>query len=128
MAKKTTLTVHKYRINTGSHVTEDGVRHQKGSSFWSSAELLKHNLPGEQRIALLETRERVSEADYADLMANGSTRPRSTTPPADEADDNDLTLEELKEYAKGSEIDISDCGDDAELIAERIAQAESTDA
>jgi hypothetical protein len=130
-AKKSTAisAVHQYRINSGAHVTEDGKRHPKGSTFWSAADLLRHNLPGERRIELLSTRERVSAGDYAELMANGSTTVKLASAPAESEDKYpEWNLDELVAYAGEEGIDLTACNGDKAAIVEVIQAADSSNA
>lgn len=121
--------VHQYRLNSGAHITEDGKRHPKGATFWSRQELLRHNRPGERRLELLATQERVSESDYEELMANGSTAPKSATEQADAEDQYpEWTLDELISYAGEEGIDLTSCNGDKTAIVELIKSAESSNA
>lgn len=132
MAKKQEkITVYKYRLNGGSHVAENEVLHRKGGTFWSAQELLKHNQPGERRFELLDKREGVNEDDYADLLANGATKPQrkaaAVPDPEPEDDYGEYSLDELVAYAGEEGIDISACNGDRTAIAQLIKQAESGD-
>jgi hypothetical protein len=130
-------TVTKYRINTGSHIDELGVRHLKNSDaavFESIQNLLKHNLPGEQRFEKIGEREIDRDGEEFKLRMRGATGedlegeeiPEELTHPADNTSDEDenqeidlfsMTVKELKQYADDNEIDLEDATTKADIIS-----------
>lgn len=130
-------TITKYRINTGSHIDELGVRHLKGTPgavFESIQNLLKHNLPGEQRFEKISEREIDRDSEEFKLRMRGATGedlegveiPEELTQPVDNTPDNDedqevdlfsMTVKELKQYADDNEIDLEDATTKADIIS-----------
>ena len=129
--------IYKYRINTGSHVDELGIRHLKntdGAVFESIQKLTKHNLPGEQRYELISEREIDAESNEYKLRMRGATGedlegeeiPEELTHPADNTSDEDenqeidlfsMTVKELRQYADDNEIDLEDATTKADIIS-----------
>lgn len=130
-------TITKYRINTGSHVDELGIRHLKNSDsaiFESIQNLLKHNLPGEQRFEKIGEREIDRDSEEFKLRMRGATGedlegveiPEEFTQPVDNTSDGDedqevdlfsMTVKELKQYADDNEIDLEDATTKADIIS-----------
>jgi len=102
-------TLYTFRINTGSHVDENNKRHLRGSKFTTKNNLLKHNLPGENRFELLDKNE-VKEGE--DTLPSAESEDDE-----DEIEYSDMTVAQLREYATENEIDLDDAKSKVDIIA-----------
>jgi len=105
-------TLYTFRINTGSHVDENNVRHVRGSKFKTSVNLTKHNLPGENRFELLD---KESVEDNAPIEESQTDEDGGDQD--EEVDLNSLTVAQLQDYAEENEIDLEDATKKADIIA-----------
>ena len=99
---------YKYKVLCGAHWnTDDGKIYNRGEEFESTQELLKHNDIRRPRYQLID-----------DIPITSNAQVQASADGLDE-----MSIEELINYAAEGEVDIADCGGEKAQIIAKIRAA-----